>query len=30
VKVYRLPPGESPFPDENSPAPAQAQAQRQL
>jgi len=27
VKVYRLPPGESPFPDENSPAPAQAQRQ---
>jgi len=26
VKVYRLPPGESPFPDENSPA----QARRQL
>ncbi len=27
VKVYRLPPGESPFPDESSPAPAQAQRQ---
>jgi hypothetical protein len=27
VKVYRLPPGESPFPDENSPAPAQARRQ---
>src|SRR6267143_2107979 len=27
VKVYRLPPGESPFPDENSPAPPQARRQ---
>jgi hypothetical protein len=27
VKVYRLPPGESPFPDENSPAAVQAQRQ---